>query len=269
MNIIFCININGADRIVCRRRGIKLRRNTAVLLRAAVAVSSLKAEEDIIDGLLRYSMQEHENFDVDVDIAKIRTDLDSFERQLPKYDVAFLDAFFLSGASGRLSALYQKNPYCQMILVGSKIEMVLNYLEIRPGGFLRICEQSSFDGKDCLFRQCSSVIRNLAGNNEIYQVVTKKGVYAVLLKDILYCQSDLKYINIVTKSGTRFRRLGKLSQLMEELPERFVRIHQSFIVNKELVRGIDKGTHELILEGDIRVPYSGAYRTAAAGLFAR
>lgn len=66
-----------------------------------------------------------------------------------------------------------------------------------------------------------------------YQVGTD--YYYILYDDIMYFFSEKRKIRIITRNGEE-SFYGKLSDISEDLPERFIVIHKSYIVNKDYVK---------------------------------
>ena len=83
-------------------------------------------------------------------------------------------------------------------------------------------------------------MERLRTENQVLQIHTRQGEYAVSMRSILYCQSDLKYVQITAKSGTVYRKLWKLDELLSILPEYFMRIHQSYVVNVREADAFDR-----------------------------
>lgn len=80
--------------------------------------------------------------------------------------------------------------------------------------------------------------------------------------EILYVESIKDYINIRTEND-EFIVLDTLKSMESQLPEKFVRIHKSFIVNLDKVKSI--GAKKVILPDD-EIPIGESYR---AGLLDR
>ncbi|GEJ46616.1 MULTISPECIES: LytTR family DNA-binding domain-containing protein [unclassified Chryseobacterium] len=80
--------------------------------------------------------------------------------------------------------------------------------------------------------------------------------------EILYVESIKDYVNIRTENN-EFIVLDTLKSMENQLPERFVRIHKSFIVNLDKVKSI--GAKKVILP-DYEIPIGESYR---AGLLDR
>lgn len=75
---------------------------------------------------------------------------------------------------------------------------------------------------------------------EMVKVPSSNGFYFIKKKDIVYCQSDSNYCNIITTEGNYL--ISKTLKYVEELidDDDFLRVHQSYLVNihhvKEYVR---------------------------------
>ena len=80
------------------------------------------------------------------------------------------------------------------------------------------------------------------------------------LEEILYVRSDGDYIVIHRSDGTAPMTLMTLKALEKQLPEeRFCRVHRSWLVNMDKVRGLKDGK---ILVGDAAVPLSDSCKPA-------
>lgn len=81
--------------------------------------------------------------------------------------------------------------------------------------------------------------------------------------DILYLESLSDYVKVVTVDGELITR-EKISKLHERLPELFVRIHRSFVVNKERVDSYN--ATEVVIGGQT-FPISRTYKKVAGEAF--
>ena len=80
--------------------------------------------------------------------------------------------------------------------------------------------------------------------------------------EILYIKSDNVYVEIHTREN-RFIQRKFLTQIMEELPANFVRVHRSYLVNSDHVTSKKKS---YFMIGDIRVPVSRTFKLASEEL---
>lgn len=85
--------------------------------------------------------------------------------------------------------------------------------------------------------QCAAA----AGDGQHFLWETKGMKYRVPFETIQYFRSDRNYITLHLLSGAEYAFLGKLSGLEDRLPKgRFVRVHQSYLVNRAEIVAVDK-----------------------------
>ncbi len=91
--------------------------------------------------------------------------------------------------------------------------------------------------------------------NEI-MIPQKDLMKKVKVSDILYISGDANYVTIHTKLGKSYVAAKTLKVYEEILDEKlFVRIHKSFLVNKQYVKGTTKKEqHYVILKNDAELP---------------
>jgi len=68
----------------------------------------------------------------------------------------------------------------------------------------------------------------------------KDKIILIDFDEIVYVNAEDKYININTKVGDKHLMGKSLADLLDQLPEQFVRVHRSYIVNKNFVSEIHK-----------------------------
>ncbi len=81
--------------------------------------------------------------------------------------------------------------------------------------------------------------------------------------NLLYIESMADYIKIHLADGEEIKSKEKISHLEKELPDSFIRIHRSFIVNKEKITSFNR---EEVVLGKIELPLSRSYRSAAVSV---
>ncbi|SNT13612.1 LytTr DNA-binding domain-containing protein [Ekhidna lutea] len=81
----------------------------------------------------------------------------------------------------------------------------------------------------------------------------------VKLNDILFIESMADYIKVHTISETILSK-EKISAISERLPDGFVRVHRSFIVNRDQVGAYDK---ETVTVGQHEIPIGRKYKSQA------
>ena len=233
-------------------------------IRVGVAVKDKALSKTLVKAILTYSLAssskaaDNETFmDVETDIAFF----DGFSPEILKsysnLDLAFFDYAFLSETTNSLWELARTNLACMPVLVSIPENELGDFLTIRP--MACVTKRNLQEQVDALCAFCADYVRT---SNQVLQLKTKKGFLAISISSILYCQSDLKYVVVVTTQGQLHRKLGKLDDIARRLPPGFIRIHQSFLVNSAHVAGVDKTAWEIILSQGERLPVSKKYRSS-------
>ncbi len=88
--------------------------------------------------------------------------------------------------------------------------------------------------------------------------------YLITIDDILYIQSSKRVCEIITNDKT-YRCYKKLSDFLKELPEYFVRCHQSYIVNAKYITSYQSG--QFTLTTGAIIPISDSYAKDAKNLY--
>ncbi|WP_445385193.1 LytR/AlgR family response regulator transcription factor [Robiginitalea sp. IMCC44478] len=79
--------------------------------------------------------------------------------------------------------------------------------------------------------------------------------------DILYLKADNNTTDFIMKDGSRISAYKTLKCFEEKLPENFVRIHQSYILNQDYISRINYGKSRLSLRiVKTEIPFSRSYK---------
>ena len=78
--------------------------------------------------------------------------------------------------------------------------------------------------------------------NDATSIPVKVGdkIIFVRLDEVSYFQADEKYVSVVTKHAKSYTLDSSLKRLQEKLPDYFVRVHKSYLINKNLLKEIRK-----------------------------
>jgi two-component system LytT family response regulator len=75
--------------------------------------------------------------------------------------------------------------------------------------------------------------------------------------DIIYCKSDNCYTNIFLDNGEQFIVCKSLKKIFSELgSEMFIRVNQSYLINKNYIKFIDKKSRQVELINNQRIPFT-------------
>lgn len=91
------------------------------------------------------------------------------------------------------------------------------------------------------------------------KIVISQQDYVFFLKpsNIILCQSDNCYTTIHMEDGTKILVVKSLTKFHRELPnDMFIRVNQSFLINKLFISGINKKKKYITVEKDIQIPYT-------------
>lgn len=95
-------------------------------------------------------------------------------------------------------------------------------------------------------------------HNEERHIVIKSGYdfHRVSLAEVLYIESDSEYVHYHLDNGKKVIANQSLSKLSSSLPDSFLRVHRSYVVNGQKVTSL-KGRDLLI--NDLTIPISDTY----------
>lgn len=224
-----------------------------MLIRTAIALFSASDGNTIANSLVRYSLLSEADTEMDISF------YDSAEKLLDNY-INIDQAFILCRTQDKkiLAELYRRNTECIPIVSVSPAETIGDFLMLRPAGYL-----NGADDEQSIADACKFCEEAMPRRNDVIQISTRERCCAVSASSVVYCQSDLKYIILVTEQGEVFRKLGKLQDISAKLPPYFLRVHQSYIVNTEHIAIIDKSSWEITTKEGYRIPVSRTYRNEA------
>lgn len=100
-----------------------------------------------------------------------------------------------------------------------------------------------------------SLERSKARNDDNLFIRKRNKLHKVRYSDIIYIQSKSEYINIVTAED-QFLRYGAIKEIIQALPNVFVRVHRSYIVNIDHVKMISAKRLDM---GIGHIPVSDSY----------
>ena len=241
-----------------------------MLIRAAIALEDDVQAQALQRALIAASLRSFDSeapgaarsADYEIDIAICHNDWDALRGMAGDLDLIFLSYPVLAQHRAALRQLVHGNPLGFRIAVGEPEADICRYLAVQPAGHMR----SALD-ESAVAGFCALCARELAQYRHVLQLRTKGGSYAISCASILYGMSDQKHVLIRCADDRIFRRTGKLDQLQEVPPPSFVRVHQSYLVNRSHVTGIERSSWELLLDNGEHIPVSRAYRKIISELF--
>lgn len=86
-------------------------------------------------------------------------------------------------------------------------------------------------------------------------------IVRIELSDIKYIESMHEYVKIHLTDGKPVMTLLSLKSIEEQLPsDRFMRVHRSYIVNKEKIRVVER--NRIVFDNNVYIPVSDQYKEA-------
>lgn len=120
--------------------------------------------------------------------------------------------------------------------------------------------------------QYETLVHNLNTDDRAKKKIILKtfdNIYLVKLADILYCESDGRYVTIFLRSGEKVLVSNSLKYYQDILSELgFYRIHKSFLINMEHIVRFEKSEGGyIILTNNLKIPVASRKREELLELF--
>jgi len=88
-------------------------------------------------------------------------------------------------------------------------------------------------------------------------VAHKDIVHVIDQSQIIYCQSDNSYTNLYLLNGQKILVVKSLAKFSAELDSSmFIRVNQSFLINKEYIQTVNKRNKTIDLLNNYSVPFT-------------
>jgi len=213
----------------------------------------------IKDWLVRYTVQR--NCEMELLWFVDNDPIPKIEKHADRIQIALVGLDCEKGAEAG-QALYVKNPDCRILYYRTTTCDLEPLLPTRPISFY-LWE----DGRETFLDKLDSVYNDVLLTQTTFRYETKNKMYLLPKRNILYFQSDLRYVNIRLFHGEQPRILAKLSEIEQLVTDSFVRIHKSYLVNPKHVLWMDKKNHLVLLTSGEQLPVSDAQYEKACEKF--
>jgi hypothetical protein len=87
-------------------------------------------------------------------------------------------------------------------------------------------------------------------DNNFISLKRKSAIFKIDVDEIVYAESDGRQINVYFKNHTSLTFYMKLNDLQKMLPDKFIRVHQSYLVNLDEIEHVENG-YLILKEGRI------------------
>jgi DNA-binding LytR/AlgR family response regulator len=190
---------------------------------------------------------EKERLQIDIDIWNTGEDLQKFLQEGNHIDILFLDIelFELTGLEVGSYIRNQLNDRAmQIIYISGKSSYAQSLFKTQPMDFLVKPLKS-----EEIAAAFSLAVKILSEGMKRFEFQAGKNYYYLPYNEIIYFTSAGRVVRLATQAET-LEFYGKLRDIEKKLPQNFIKIHQSYIVNNEYVR---RYTYEMVelLDGTV------------------
>ena len=164
-------------------------------------------------------------------------------------DVLFLDVDFNNNGKNGIEfalELREINKDFKLIFITSHFEYVMLSFK---------CKTFDYIIKPVDISKISTVLKRLnkdLSSSELGLLKINKD-YTVRSKDILFIERNKSKATVYTKDST-YETCSSLNSIQQDLPDSFVRVHRSYIVNKEQITKIDKESKSIYFTDNMSCP---------------
>lgn len=185
---------------------------------------------DIEKMLIQYAKKQ--NIRVDTNVWHSGEELRDYLEAGNHLDILFLDIelFKMTGIEvGNYIRKQLDDMGMQIVYISGKSSYAQQLFKTQPLDFLvKPITQAKIN------ETMETAVRIIKRKEERFEFQQGKEYYYVPMGDIVYFGSEKRKIKVVTMKAT-FEFYGKLKEVAKRLPEKFIVIHQSYIVNMEYV----------------------------------
>lgn len=179
------------------------------------------------------------------------------------YDILFLDIELnlMNGVElGKKIRNELNNNEIQIIYISGKQDYAMELFEVRPTNFLIKPLE-----KEVVLYNLNRVMKFIDATNICFECKIGSEWHRIPFGEIIFFESDNRKVIIHAKSKT-IAVYGTLNKIEQNVPRYFVRIHQSYLVNRSYIKHW-KYNGVTLINGDI-IPISQSYRKKLSnGLF--
>lgn len=166
--------------------------------------------------------------------------------------IVLIDISTDDGGIALAQRILEVQPQSQIIFMASSDKYYLDVYNVEHVYFLKKPIDSMYLMK--AIRKAGARLRDI---RKSYLVISnKQGIYKIPLRTILYFESEKRKIHIYTKER-EISYYGKFEDLMQKLDSRFIRCHNSYIVN--LTKACELSEKKFVCEEGRTVPVSKTY----------
>lgn len=115
--------------------------------------------------------------------------------------------------------------------------------------------------------QPTAIVKEIAPDLPIKKVQAKvvltslQNYHFVAVSDIIYLKSEGNYCNVILREDDSHLCSKTMKSIFNKLPRNFIRVHNSYVINKEYIDKIDTALSRITMMDRSEVPISRSYRS--------
>ena len=225
------------------------------MLRIGILDDEEQAREELIYSLSRLFHKEENDLKI-IEFSTGRELLSWLEMREGEMDICFLD-IEMEGLNGMETArkIRAFNQELALIFVTGYQDYVFDGYSVGAMGYL----MKPFSEKQLKETVSLALARMFRREKDIFTIQNKEGIFKLPLSNILYFYSSGRKINAVT-NGRIYSFYGKMKETEEKAGDRFIRIHQRYLVQAAKVDAVEG---EQVTIGTAVLPVSRNYQKSA------
>lgn len=158
------------------------------------------------------------------------------------------------------ASISEVNPENYTVLIADGLNEIMRYIsaDFRPSGVL--IKPAEYDAAEKIFNDIYSDYKKRGGENvRQFRFKIRSREYSVNVDSILYFEALNKKIMLRT-AGQAFEFYMPMEEILKNLPEHFVRIHKSYIVNARHITVADYKNMTATLDDNSTIFISRTYK---------
>lgn len=222
-----------------------------------IRIGVVDDEENARRVVLKYLERHCENYEIVFEATDYQEAVD-FTLKL-KPDLLFLDVHLLDGTGVEVAQEIKGKSTAKIIFTTAYNEYAINALRLRAFDYL-LKPLDTEEFVDSLTRVIAEINKekNQIPVSTTIAITTLSGTQLIEKNTIQFVKAEASYCTIQLVNGktiTVSKPLKYIELQVENCPC-FIKIHKSFIINKDFVKSLDKSTHEVVLKNEEKLPIS-------------